>query len=59
MVYNDLDELRNKINDDKERIQCIVSEGVFNNEVNFGNTQIPELWDYADGIDTVDFLLKI
>ncbi len=58
-TYSDLNELRDKIKKDKERIQCIVSEGLFTNEVKFGNSQKPELWEYPDGIDTVDFLLKI
>jgi hypothetical protein len=24
----------------------------------FGKAQSPHLWDYADGIDTIEFLLK-
>ena len=34
-------------------------DGFSENEVAFGHTQKPELWDYADDVDTVDFLLKI
>lgn len=40
-------------------IQCIVSHNFIPNEVPFGKTQQPQLWDYADGVDTVNFLLKI
>ena len=29
------------------------------NAVPFGRTQTPELWDYADGVDTMEFLLKL
>ena len=29
------------------------------NEIQFGNTQKPALWDYADNEDTIEFLLKI
>ena len=29
-----------------------------NNEIEFGQTQNPQLWDYADNVDTVEFLLK-
>ena len=58
-TYNNLEELRDKINKDSNNIQCIVSEGLFKNEVKFGDTQKPNLWDYSDGVDTVDFLLKI
>lgn len=27
--------------------------------VRFGTTQFPSLWDYADGVDTVEFLLGL
>jgi hypothetical protein len=37
-----------------ERIQCIVGK----NHVPFGKAQSPQLWDYADGIDTLEFLQK-
>lgn len=57
--YNAVEEIKNKLIQDKEKVQCIVSNGLFNNEVPFGNTQKPQLWDYADAIDTVEFLLKI
>jgi hypothetical protein len=38
----------------KEKIQCIVGSEY----IPFGKAQSPELWDYADGIDTIDILLK-
>jgi hypothetical protein len=38
----------------KDKIQCIA--GTHNTP--FGKTQLPHLWDYADGIDTLEFLLK-
>lgn len=38
----------------RENIQCIVGR----DHVLFGNSQSPHLWDYADGIDTLEFLLK-
>ncbi len=38
----------------KEKIQCIVGRDY----IPFGKAQMPALWDYADGIDTIDFLLK-
>jgi len=57
--YDDLEQLKTTLNTDKEKIQCIVSKGVFNNEIAFGETQNPQLWDYADGVNTLDFLAKI
>ncbi len=38
----------------KENIQCIVGKKF----VPFGHAQFPYLWDYADGTDTIEFILK-
>jgi len=57
--YDTEDALKKNLEAAKENIQCIVSHGFLTSEVNFGQTQHPNLGDYADGIDTVDFLLKI
>jgi len=38
----------------KEKIQCIAGR----NHMPFGKAQYPRLWDYADGTDTMEFLLK-
>lgn len=38
-----------------ENIQCIVGE----NHIPFGKSQEPQLFDYADGIDTMQFLLSL
>lgn len=43
---------------ESENIQCLVTNAGLPNEISFGKAQNPELWDYADGVDTVDFLLK-
>jgi hypothetical protein len=56
--YESLEELHKKLELDKNKIQCIVSQSGIKSEIPFGKTQYPELHDYADGIDTVDFLLK-
>ena len=53
--YNSKPELETNIEKHKANIQCIVSK----NDVPFGKSQNPYLWDYADGVDTIDFLLKI
>ncbi|MGB2197355.1 MAG: acyl-CoA reductase [Flavobacteriaceae bacterium] len=57
--YDDIKNLKSKIQKDSELIQCVVSRDFMPNEVNFGTTQLPKLSDYADQKDTVDFLLKI
>lgn len=58
-TYKNLDSLKNTLALEKENIQCIVSQARIKNEVDFGETQAPQLWEYADGIDTLDFLLKL
>ena len=40
----------------EEAIQCVVGN---NRGIAFGQTQHPRLWDYADGINTLDFLRSI
>lgn len=57
--YNNLETLKEKLEADKNQIQCIVSNGCIENEINFGHTQKPQLWDYADSVDSVKFLLSI
>ena len=57
-TYNDIEEIKTKILQDQDKIQCIVSKGIFENEIQFGETQQPKLTDYADNIDTVHFLLR-
>lgn len=56
--YNDTTSLLKKLKADREQLQCIVSQGFMDDEIIFGNTQSPSLTDYADGADTVEFLLK-
>ena len=55
--YNDTNELKDKIELIKDDLQCIVSKNYYKNEVAFGETQNPTLYDYADNIDTIEFLL--
>jgi len=57
--YADVEKLKRTLKNDVEKLQCVVSKGFSPNEIDFGTSQIPKLSDYADGVDTVDFLLKI
>lgn len=57
--YNDVNELKTELISKKSDIQCIVSKDFIDYEIVFGNTQSPDLWDYADNVDTMGFLLKI
>ena len=57
--YHSKEQLKEKLKIDKDKIQCIVASGFVDSEITFGETQRPELWNYADDIDTIEFLLKI
>jgi hypothetical protein len=58
--YNNLDELQQKLSADDQFIQCIATEAFISEKTVFpGNTQKPDLSDYADGIDTMKFLTEI
>jgi hypothetical protein len=57
--YDNVSKLKSKLKVISSEIQCIVANGFNSKEIKFGSTQSPALKDYADGVDTVDFLLKI
>jgi hypothetical protein len=57
--YDNEVDLKIKLYEDKEKIQCIVANNFIENEVAFGATQHPKLTDYADGVNTLEFLSKI
>jgi len=58
--YNNIDEVKQILEKDKEKIQAVVSNSPeFPDRIAFGHTQQPQLWDYADGVDTLDFLAKL
>jgi hypothetical protein len=53
--YDSSEKLYSDLGSMYEKIQCIAAKG----HSRFGTLQSPELWDYSDNIDTLDFLLKI
>ena len=53
-VYKDLNKVKEELVSHSD-IQCIAGKGY----LPFGSTQVPGLFDYADGIDTMGFLLSI
>jgi hypothetical protein len=56
--YTSHDDLMNILKNHEQKTQCIVGN-VEPAKVDFGNAQFPELWDYADQIDTLAFLAKL
>ena len=57
--YDDINGIKNRLETDKDKIQCIVSNNLVENSIDFGLTQKPNLWDYADNVDTIDFLIHL
>jgi hypothetical protein len=58
--YSSENRIKEKIAADKNLLQCIVAPPGFLPEGNdFGTTQTPMLWDYADNVDTMKFLLEL
>lgn len=57
--YNHSEELHKRLENDADKIQCIVSNQNNSDFVKFGDTQKPKLWNYADNVDTIAFLSKI
>ena len=57
--YENIQEVENFIKDKKENIQCVVSEESLQIDsplFGLGGSQTPALDDYADGVNTLDFL---
>ncbi|MGY5351339.1 acyl-CoA reductase [Wenyingzhuangia sp. IMCC45533] len=57
--YEDLESLKLHLDQDADKIQCISSELNIENAVKLGQTQAPKLWNYADNVDTLKFLLTL
>ena len=53
--YDSFHSLQDEIFANQERLQCVIGHGY----LSFGSAQRPALWDYADGTDTIEFILKI
>jgi len=53
--YSDRADVEKKIAENADRIQCVVGK----KHLSFGATQQPGLSDYADGVDTMKFLLEL
>lgn len=58
-LYDDFNVLKQRLQSEKDQIQCVVTGLDIENAVDFGATQKPELWDYADEVDTLSFLINL
>ena len=57
--YENSKDLNTYISNIKDSLQCVVSNLNIPNSTCFGSSQKPKIDDYADNINTLDFLLKI
>ena len=59
-TFDDLSAVKKELSQKAEEIQCIVASAATGiaASVSFGRSQEPEAWEYADGADTVQFLLQ-
>ena len=60
--YDDLGSLSNDLAKSRDRIQCIISKPDLHTDlptVSLGSSQKPKLQDYADGVDTMEFLSNL
>lgn len=54
-TYDSPEEVTDRLSEHKDKLQCIVSK----KHIPFGKAQRPELWDYADHVDTLQFLKEL
>ena len=58
--YKDKADLFQKLESKRDEIQCVVGDHNLNQDyISFGEAQNPGLGDYADGVDTMAFLLGL
>ena len=57
--YKDLQDLHDRILFHRNDLQCLVGSAGLPEAISFGSTQNPGLSDYADRIDTMDFLARL
>ena len=57
--YDSLVDLNELLLKNYDQIQCVVSNSKKTGKVRFGNSQKPKLTDYADDINTLDFLINL
>ncbi|MCX2431075.1 acyl-CoA reductase [Pedobacter sp. GR22-10] len=58
--YKSLTEVEAELSVQSDNIQCIISKADLKcPKFNFGESQHPKLWDYADNVNTVEFLNRL
>ena len=57
--YDRIETLEKELEMEAEKIQCISSKLPLKKGIPLGKAQCPNLWDYADGVDPISFLLEL
>ena len=57
--YKDLPSLEKELLEKTEEIQCVSTHLALPQAVLLGKAQQPALWEYADGVDPISFLLEL
>ena len=53
--YKTTQDVQDHLLKNKQEIQCVVGEGY----IPFGNSQSPVITDFADGVNTMEFLVNL
>jgi hypothetical protein len=57
--YDTPESLSSYLSANRDHIQAVISETELPGAIPFGRAQTPQLWDYADGVDTIEFLINL
>ncbi len=59
--YKSINQMIDYVKSNSDLLQCVVTNMKLNDikTINFGETQKPQLWDYADNIDTINYLISL
>ncbi|MEQ9441313.1 MAG: acyl-CoA reductase [Cyclobacteriaceae bacterium] len=62
-TYQNQEDLQQKLVRNEPKMQCVVAKQPLypnqTNQVSFGKAQQPELWDYADEVNTLEFVQSV
>lgn len=57
--YHNIDDISEYLQQHANQLQCVVSHCGIKDEIAFGHSQKPEIFNYSDNIDTLKFLLLL
>ena len=58
LTYRNVDQINEFIDSNKLHLQCVVNRKFNNSNIEFGEAQYPSLDEYADGVNSLEFLLN-